>query len=342
MPFLSVIAARLGIPPPPGEDREIKGVLPLGDAGPEEISFCHHSRYREDLRKTHAGVVLVPPSYVEDVPPCTQAWVVDDPYALLPELLQIFAPSFPLPTSIDPQARIHPRARIGSETVVGPFSVIEEAVIGSKCTIMSHVFIGQGVEIGDGSLIYPGVKIMPYCKIGRRVILHSGVVIGSDGFGFVSGSQGIRKIPQIGIVVIEDDVEIGANTTVDRATLGVTRIGKGVKLDNLVQVGHNVEIGDFTVIAAQTGIAGSTKIGPFCRIGGQVGIAGHLRVGARVEIAAKTGVMRDVPDGERIAGIPQQKFFRWLRTVAILEKLPEWFQQGKIVLPRSRHRHNLE
>jgi UDP-3-O-[3-hydroxymyristoyl] glucosamine N-acyltransferase len=190
------------------------------------------------------------------------------------------------------------------------------------------------VEIGDGTILHPGVKIMPFCRIGRRVVLHPGVVIGSDGFGFVPGKGGLRKIPQIGNVVIEDEVEIGANTTVDRATLGSTRIGRGVKLDNLIQIGHNVEIGEYTVIAAQTGIAGSTRIGPYCRIGGQVGIAGHLSIGARVEIAAKTGVMRDISDGERVAGIPHQKFHRWLRMVAVLERLPEWMQKERI-LPRS-------
>jgi len=329
MPLLSEISRRIGVPPPCKEDREISAVLPLREAGKEDLSFCAHPRYREDLRKTKAGIVLVSKPFLNDVPEGTLAWVVQDPYAVLADLLELFLPPIPPPSERDPTAWIHPKAVIGKDTSIGPFSVVEEAKIGERCRIGSHVYIGHGVEIGNDTVLYPGVKIMPFCKIGSRVTLHPGVVIGSDGFGFVPVKGDLRKIPQIGNVIIEDEVEIGANTTIDRATMGSTRIRRGVKLDNLIQIGHNVEIGEFTVIAAQTGIAGSTRIGPYCRIGGQVGIAGHLSIGAKVEIAAKTGVMRDIPDGERVAGIPHQKFHRWLKLVAILEKLPEQLRSHK-------------
>lgn len=334
MPRLSEIVQKLGIPLPEGEDRIVRSVLPLREAGPQDLSFCSHPRYREDLRETRAGVVLVAPAYEKDVPRGTLPLVVPDPYTFLPDLLELFlAPSAPAP-GIHPLSWIHPEARLGKNVCIGAFTTIGAAIIGDRCTISSQVYIGDGVEIGEDSVIHSGVKIMEGTKIGARVIIHPGAVIGSDGFGFVPGPQGIRKIPQIGRVVIGDDVEIGANTTIDRATLGETRIARFVKLDNLIQIGHNVEIGEGTVIAAQTGIAGSTRIGPYCRIGGQVGIAGHLVIGARVEIAAKTGVMRDIPDGERVAGIPHQRFQRWLRTVAILEKLPELLRNLRLPEPK--------
>lgn len=193
--------------------------------------------------------------------------------------------------------------------------------------IFPQTYIGRNVEIGDGSIIYPGVKIYDGCRIGARCIIHSGVVIGADGFGFAPAADGYHKIPQIGIVEIADDVEIGANTTVDRATMGATRVGRGTKLDNLIQVAHNAEIGESTVIAAQAGIAGSTKLGSRCMIGGQVGFAGHITVGDNVSIGAQSGIPNNVADGSRVMGYPAVPARDFMRQSAYIKRLGELFER---------------
>ena len=207
---------------------------------------------------------------------------------------------------------------------IGPFTVIEDgAVIGDNTQIYPHVTIGEGANVGAGCIIYPHVTVYYGCKIGNHCILHAGSVIGADGFGFAPTPDGYNKIPQIGIVELEDNVEIGANTCIDRSTMGRTIVRKGVKLDNLIQVAHNVEIGENTVMSAQTGIAGSSKVGSWCMIGGQVGISGHITVGNKVNVGAQSGIISNIPNGEGIMGYPSIGYRNFLRSSLIFKNLPE-------------------
>jgi UDP-3-O-[3-hydroxymyristoyl] glucosamine N-acyltransferase len=229
-------------------------------------------------------------------------------------------------------ASVHPSATLGKDVSIGPFAVVEEgAVIGDRAAILAGVYVGKGASVGEDSLVYPRVTLYHGVRVGKRAVLHAGCVIGSDGFGFAPSEKGYRKIPQIGTVEIDDDVEIGANTTIDRATLGVTRVGKGTKLDNLIQVGHNVVIGKDTVIAAQTGISGSCKVGSRVMIGGQAGLAGHLEVGDGVMLGAKSGVGTSISAKETHAwsGIPAMPHKTWLRMAMLLPSLPELFRRVK-------------
>jgi UDP-3-O-[3-hydroxymyristoyl] glucosamine N-acyltransferase len=220
---------------------------------------------------------------------------------------------------------IDPSASLGKNVYVGPFTVVHASVkMGDNVKIHDHVIIESGVVIGDNTTIFSGTKILSHSEIGANCIFHSNVVIGSDGFGFSPKADGsYEKIPQTGSVLIEDDVEIGANTTIDRATLGQTIIRKGVKLDNLIQIAHNVEIGSHTVIAAQSGVAGSSKVGSHCVIGGQVGIAGHLKIGDRVQIQAKTGVLRNLKDGEKVMGFPAIDYRSYNKSYVHFKNLPK-------------------
>ncbi|OGR16067.1 MAG: hypothetical protein A3K53_07500 [Deltaproteobacteria bacterium RIFOXYB2_FULL_66_7] len=231
---------------------------------------------------------------------------------------------------VSAQASVHPTAVLGKEVHVGPFAVVAEgAVVGDRVTLYPGAYVGKGAEVGEDSVLHPRVTLYEGGRIGKRVLLHAGCVIGSDGFGFAPTPQGYRKIPQVGIVEIGDDVEIGANTTVDRAALGVTRIGPGTKLDNLIQVGHNVEIGRDTVIAALVGIAGSARIGNRVMIGGQAGVAGHLEVGDGVMLGAKSGVAVSLSAKEHRAwsGVPAMPHRTWLKMVTLLPRLPELFRR---------------
>ncbi len=251
---------------------------------------------------------------------------VDDPYGAIAELLRYYESLKPSKKGMESPVYIASSAVLGKETYVGAFSYIgEKVVIGDHVQIYPQVFIGEGVTIGDGCILYPGVKIYQDCKIGDRCILHAGVVIGADGFGFAPNVEGVyQKLPQIGNVVLEEDVEVGANTCIDRATMGSTLIRKGVKLDNLVQLAHNVDIGENTVIAAQTGIAGSAKVGRSCMLGGQVGIVGHLTVADRVRMGAKTGVMGSIhkPDST-VFGHPCFEHRAYMRSFILYKNLPE-------------------
>lgn len=231
------------------------------------------------------------------------------------------------PSFVSPDAEVSPDAYIGAFAYIGP-----GAKIGSRAQIYPQTYVGDGAMVGEDTVLYPGVKVYPGCRIGNRVILHSGVVIGADGFGFAPQPDGsYAKIPQMGNVVVEDDVEIGANTTVDRATMGSTRISHGVKLDNLIQIAHNCEVGHDTVMASQTGIAGSTKVGANCMFGGQVGIAGHIEIGDGVQIAAQSGVPGKVASRRRIMGSPAVDFPRYARLQVYLSKLPDLFKDVELL-----------
>jgi UDP-3-O-[3-hydroxymyristoyl] glucosamine N-acyltransferase len=318
------IARKLGADVDGDGGRVITAVGGVRDAGPGEIAFVSQARYAADAEASQAGALIVGRDWDR---PCGAALLrVDKPEAAFTEVAQWFAQPPPAPdVGLHPSALISPDAELGEGVSVGPWCVIEAgAVIGPRAVIGAQCYVGHGVRIGADSRLYPQVSIREHCVVGARVILHNGAVIGCDGFGYAVDKQGVRtKIPQIGIVVIGDDVEIGANTTVDRARFGKTRIGTGVKIDNLVQIGHNVIIGDHAVIVAQVGIAGSSHIGPKAILAGQSGVAGHLTVGAGAVVGAQSGVVRDVPPGAYVLGFPAAPQKDTARQYALVARLPE-------------------
>lgn len=304
----------------------------IEEAGAGAITFLANPKYTHYIYNTGASIVLVRRDFVAEQPVKATLIRVDDPYETLSHLLEFAAQAMtPQPTGIEQPCHIADGVGIADDCYVGAFAYIGRgAVIGRGVKIYPQAYVGDGVSIGDGSVIYPGVKIYHGCRIGARCIIHAGAVIGADGFGFAPTADGsYHKIPQIGIVEIEDDVEIGANTTVDRATMGATRICRGVKLDNLIQAAHNTEIGHDTVIAAQAGIAGSTKIGANCMIGGQTGFAGHICVGDRVTIGAQSGIPNNVADGSTLMGYPAVPARDFMRQAAYIKRLGELFNRVK-------------
>ena len=292
------------------------------------ISFLSNPKYTHYIYNTQSSIVLVNEDMVFDKPVNTTLIRVANAYECVAKLLQMYEASKPKKKGIDPLASIAQSATIGKDVYVGAFACIgENVVVGDNTIIYPHSVIGDGVTIGNGCLIYPNVTIYEGCRIGNRVTIHAGTVIGADGFGFAPNAEGYDKIPQIGIVTIEDDVEIGANTCIDRSTMGSTIIRKGVKLDNLIQVAHNVEIGENTVMSAQVGIAGSTKVGSWCMFGGQVGLAGHITVGDKTFLGAQSGVPGNIKGNQTLIGTPPMKPKAYFRSQAIFRKLPEMYRQ---------------
>jgi UDP-3-O-[3-hydroxymyristoyl] glucosamine N-acyltransferase len=287
-------------------DVPVAGVGSLDEAGPAAVSFLAQARYRERVLPSKAGVVLVPVDFTT-APPAGRAWVVcADPSAAFSAVVAAFAPPpVAFPPGIHPTAVVAASASVADSVHVGPCAVIEaEVVIGERAVIGAGCYIGQATRIGADCLLYPRVTIRERCLLGQRVIVHPGAVIGADGFGYTSGASGHTKIPQVGIVQLDDDVEIGALTAVDRARFGRTWIQRGTKIDNLVMVAHNVVIGQHSLVAGQAGISGSTRIGHGVVLAGQVGLAGHLTVGDGAVIMAQSGVGSDVPPKAFMMGSP--------------------------------------
>ncbi len=292
------------------------------------ISFLSNPKYTHYIYDTLSSIVLVNEDMVFDKPVSTTLIRVANAYECVAKLLQMYEAAKPKKKGIDPLASIAKSATIGKDVFVGAFACIgENAVIGDNTIIYPHAVVGDGVKIGDGCLIYPNVTIYEGCHIGNRVTVHAGTVIGADGFGFAPNAEGYDKIPQIGIVTIEDDVEIGANTCIDRSTMGSTIIRKGVKLDNLIQVAHNVEIGENTVMSAQVGIAGSTKVGSWCMFGGQVGLAGHITIGDKTFLGAQSGVPGSIKGNQTLIGTPPMEPKAYFKSQAIFRRLPEMYKQ---------------
>ncbi len=309
---------------------KITGVAAIENAGSGDVTFISNPKYKKYLTTTKAEVVILP----RDIKPPENlvSLIVDDPYFAFLQVLEIFNNRAPqdIASGIHPDAVIDPDAVIGENVSIGPFALIGSRVtIGSGTTIGPCSIILKDSSIGKNCIVYPNVTIMDDCKIGDRVILHAGVVIGSDGFGFVPHEGRLHKMPQIGSVHINDDVEIGACTCVDRAAFGVTVIEKGTKIDNLVQVGHNVRIGSNTAIASQVGISGSTTIGSGVKIGGQAGFAGHLNIGNGASVGAQAGVTKDVPDSVTVSGYPAKNHMKAMRLEAALRSLPNLMNKVK-------------
>lgn len=298
---------------------------------PGAISFLANPKYEQYLYSTQSSVVLVSKDFKPTSPVSATLIRVDNPYESVAKLLQLYESMQTKRTGIDPLAFIHPSAKIGKDCYIGPFvAIAENVVIGDGTVIHPHATIGRNAKVGDNCEIYSNAVIYHDCVVGNRCILHAGSVIGADGFGFAPTADGYEKIPQIGIVTIEDDVEIGANACVDRSTMGSTVIHKGVKLDNLVQIAHNVEVGAHTVMSSQTGVAGSAKIGEWCMFGGQVGIAGHISVGNRTLIGAQSGVSGGnmvKRGGVTLMGYPAVENSLFARQAAAAKQLPDLLRQ---------------
>lgn len=295
-----------------------------GHAG--ALSFLANPKYEHYIYTTRSSIVLVNRSFVPSARIDATLIRVENAYEAFASLLRLVDQARPRKKGIHQSAVIEPTAKIGTDVYIGPFAYIgENCVIGDGCALYPHVYIGDNTKVGKDSILNPGVKVYHECLIGESCIIHAGTVIGSDGFGFAPQSENeYMKIPQLGNVVIEDHVEIGANVTIDRATMGSTIIRKGVKLDNLIQVGHNVEIGENTVMAAQTGISGSTKIGKNCMFGGQVGLAGHIKIANGTKIGAQAGILGDIKEENTvIIGSPAIDLKQFLRSSVIFKKLPE-------------------
>lgn len=316
----SRIAATLGLRLQ-GPDVEISGVNTLAEASPTELSFLANPKYVNQLSSTRAAAVIVDEAHAGQV---GTALISTTPYLDFARGVQLFAKA---QGSFDGQselAAIHPQARVHESATIYPFVTIGRgAVIGPNVQLFSGVYIGEDCQIGADSIVYPNCTLMAGTQVGKRVVIHAGVVLGSDGFGFAQAEAGLTKFPQIGCTVIEDDVEIGANTTIDRAALGETRIGQGTKIDNLVQLGHNVRVGRNCLLVAQVGVSGSTTLGNGVILAGQVGVAGHLHLGDGCRIGAKSGVGQDVPPGKDMSGIPVMSHGTFLRCSTTMPKLPE-------------------
>ena len=253
---------------------------------------------------------------------------VKNAYDAVAKLMQMYVAMKPKKKGIDSLAYIAPTAKIGKDCYIGPFVAIgPNVVIGDGCVLHPHVTVGENATVGENTEIYSNAVIYHDCKVGNNCIIHAGAVIGADGFGFAPTENGYEKIPQLGIVQVEDNVEIGANTCIDRSTMGCTYVRKGVKLDNLVQIAHNTDIGANTVMSSQVGVAGSTKVGEWCMFGGQVGIAGHITIGNQVRLGAQSGVPGSLKDGENLIGTPPLPLTNYFRSHAVTKRLPEIYRQ---------------
>ncbi len=306
------------------ENAEIYTFAKIEEGTPGAISFLANPKYTEYIYTTESSVVLVNKDFEPKGEIKATLIKVDNAYESLAKLMTMYEASKPKKQGISSLASIATTAKIGENCYIAPFAVIGEGCeIGNNCYIHDGVSIGDGAKIGNDCILYAHVTVYHECRVGNNCILHSGCVIGADGFGFAPTADGYEKIPQTGIVVIEDNVEIGANTCVDRATMGSTIIHKGVKLDNLIQIAHNDEIGSHTVMAAQSAVAGSAKIGEWCMIGGQAGISGHCKMGDRTIVGAQCGIIGSRKGGETLLGSPAMDAKEFIRASAYLKKLPE-------------------
>ena len=312
-------------------DAKVTDVSKIEEGRPETLTFLANPKYEKYLYTTDASVVIVNNSLVLAQAVKATLIRVPDAYQAFASLLELYNSMIPKKTGIEQPSSIATSAKIGENSYVGAFSYISDNVqLGNNVKVYPQCFIGENVIIGENTIIFAGVRIYHNCKIGANCVLHSGSVIGADGFGFAPQSEDNKynKVPQIGNVVIEDNVEVGSNTTIDRATMGSTFIRKGVKLDNLIQIAHNVEIGENTVIAAQSGVAGSTKVGRDCMFGGQVGIANHLTIANGVKLGAKSGINSSLKkENEILIGSPVQPFAEFMKCYVVFRHLPEMKQE---------------
>jgi len=306
-------------------DEIVTDISKIEDGRKGTLAFLANPKYEKYLYSTEASIVLINKDLQVNGPIKSTVIRVDNAYNAFTSLLELYSKSIPEKSGIEQPCFMDPTAKIGENAYIGAFAYIGAGVkIGNRAKIYPQTYIGDFTEIGENTIIYSGVRIYHGCVVGANCIIHSGSVIGADGFGFVQQpDQHYRKIPQVGNVIIEDMVEIGSNVTIDRATMGSTIIRRGSKFDNLIQIGHNVEVGEDTVIVSQAGVAGSTKVGSNCMIGGQVGLAGHLKIGDNVKIGAQSGVSNNLKDGETVLGSPALDASKQIKAMIIYKSLPE-------------------
>jgi UDP-3-O-[3-hydroxymyristoyl] glucosamine N-acyltransferase len=325
MPELSVaeLAAAAGGEAFGDPERRVRGVAPLDEAGPEHLSFVANPKYFAYIHATRAGALLVPEGAEVSLPEGASGVRVADAHVALSRILPLLHPETPAPAGVHPTAVLGADVQVGEGASVGPFAVIGGGTrLGARCRIGAHVAVGAGCEVGDDATLHPHATLYDGTVVGARSIVHSGARLGADGFGFAFEGGRHRKVPQVGRCVVEDDVEIGANSTVDRGSIGDTVVGRGTKIDNLVHVGHNCRLGQHVIVVAQVGISGSTRVGDYAVLGGQAGIGGHLTIGAQARIGAQAGVTADVPAKATVSGYPARPHREALRAQAAVFKLP--------------------
>jgi len=316
---LTELAGRIGAEVVGDGDRMIEGIRPLDEAGPEHLSFLHNTKYVAEAVESGAGAILVQDA---DQLPGRDLLVCPQPYQAVARSLEIFHPRPKPEIGVHESAVVADDVVLGDQSSIGPHVTIGSGVvIGSSSVVGAGCVIGTGATIGDDTILHPRVVVEDGCRIGHRCIVQAGAVIGSDGYGFATVDGIHHKVPQVGIVVLEDDVEIQANTTIDRATMGETRIGRGTKIDNLVQVAHNVEVGEHCLLVSQSGISGSTKVGRHSVFAGQTGAAGHLEIGEQTIVTARSAAMKSVPAGTVLAGFPGRPQREWMKTQASVQRL---------------------
>lgn len=316
-------------------DLVVSGLKGLAEAGAEDVAFLANPRYAKLLGECRAGVVLV--AQDQDAPSGLSIIRVDDPYLAYAQLMTKASQRPYEPLGVSPKAVVDQSAHLGADVSIHALaSVGPDAEVGDRVVLHPGVCLGVGVKVGEGSVLHANVSVYHGCIIGKRCIIHAGTVIGSDGFGFAPDGDGYFKIPQLGIVQIDDDVELGALNTVDRAAIGKTWIQSGVKTDNLVQIAHNCVIGQDTLLVAQVGISGSTKLGRHVVLGGQVGVGGHITIGDGVQAAAKSGLAQSVDPGQVVSGFPAMPHRLWLRTRSLIRKLPELFNRVRDIEKRLK------
>jgi len=312
--------------------RVVTGVAPLDSAGPDQISFLIDARYHDAARASRAGAFLVA-SDAAALPGPTLRCAV--PQQALIDLVWLFHPAVPVRPGVDRTAVVAADARIDPSAAVGPLTVIgSRAVVGAGVQLHALVHVGAGVEIGEGTVVHPHVSLQDGVRVGRRVVIHAGAVLGADGFGFAFDGSAHRKIPQVGGVLIEDDVEIGANTTIDRGTFGETIVRRGTKIDNLVQIGHNVEIGEHSLLVAQVGVSGSSRLGRGVVLAGQVGVVDHVSLGDGVVAGAQAGIAGSLEAGARVLGSPARPIGQARRIIVAEARLPELLQRVRALEQR--------
>jgi UDP-3-O-[3-hydroxymyristoyl] glucosamine N-acyltransferase len=318
---------------------QIRTVRPLDRAGPEALSFAVSSRYAAELGSSHAGAVLVPEELAGGTSGPRTRIVVPDPYKALVQVIGALFPAEPPASGVDPTARIGAGAVLGVDVSVGPFATLGRNVrVGARSRLGPHVSLGDGVAVGEDTIVGPGTVCYPGSRIGSRVVLKAGAVIGGDGFGYLWDGKRHARIPHVGGCVLGDEVEVGSNTCIDRGSIDDTTIGRGTKLDNLVQVGHNVQIGERCLIMAGVGIAGSTRIGNDVILAGHVGVTDHLLIGDRARVAAKSAVFGDVPAGASVGGHPARAHRQFLRAQAVMYRLAPIVDELERLVPEGSRR----
>ncbi|MBE6283351.1 MAG: UDP-3-O-(3-hydroxymyristoyl)glucosamine N-acyltransferase [Mediterranea massiliensis] len=310
------------------ENATVHTFAKIEEGVPGALSFLSNPKYTPYIYETKSSIVLVNKDFIPEQPINATLIKVNNAYESLAKLMTLYEQSHPKRVGIDPLAYVAPTAKIGKDVYLAPFACVGDgAVIGDGTALHPHATVGSNAKVGANCILYAHATVYHDCIVGNNCIMHAGSVVGADGFGFAPSPNGYEKIPQIGIAILEDNVEIGANTCIDRATMGATIIHKGVKLDNLVQIAHNVEVGANTVMASQVGVAGSTKIGEWCMFGGQVGIAGHITIGDKVNLGAQSGVPGSLKANQQLIGTPPMEMKPYFKSQAIFRKLPDMYKE---------------